>query len=541
MGAILFAIYTQKSPLSIEFTQAFMTMFSRGSDDTQYITTATTAITKFNEDQIKLRLSKREMAEYQQMYFLLGYHRNAINDLSIDATQPFEDPIQHKILDNPELRLRPKRRLMCDGEIYNFKELIQANNFGDKDLQSNSDVEVILPLYIQEGLSSTINLLDGEYSFVITDNIETYNLKQVNAFVVRDMFGTRPMFMVKGTDSNNPFRMFVSELKGVPSHILQSKDFVVQEMPPGTYWSFQNTSNDEFTSYIDWEEYTKIDTFCTINSTTPDALAVLYNQIQEEVQTAITSRMQTSDVPIGILLSGGFDSSIILSVMGKNAVESTNIHAFTIGDIDNSDVIIAKETVQFMEETYGITITHHIVSLHETYSNKCKDVLTQLQDTLRTDSVDSLNKALPLHLLCQYIKNNTDVKVLLCGEGLDELCGDNQLVNISDAGQFQRKSVELLRGLHKGGLMVFDRIAANVGLEIRYPFLSRKFVEFVLSIHPRLKMPQVYRVGNPPIEKYIIRKSFEALAAPSLPYSVLWRTMSGLSDCLQLNSFVGQK
>ena len=207
MGAILFLLYNMsKPPINIEYINSFMNMKSRGEDDTQFLIENTPVINNINTQQISSILSKRELKEYKQITFNYGYHRMSINDISEDGSQPFEDPILHKISSYPELRNRPKRKLLCNGEIYNYGDLIESEGFTDKDLQSQSDCEIILPLYIkyadkeknsEKGLVESLKKINGEYSFVLTENTTTFNLKNINAFVVRDLFGTRPLYMVK--------------------------------------------------------------------------------------------------------------------------------------------------------------------------------------------------------------------------------------------------------------------------------------------------------------------------------------------------------
>ena len=126
MGAISFLLYANDAQIDIEFTKAFNQMKSRGPDDTTYITDSTYSVSKVksNMDQIRLHLTRQEISEYQQFSVLYGFHRLSINDTSMNASQPFEDPIINKISTYPDLRNRPKRKLLCNGEIYNYNEII---------------------------------------------------------------------------------------------------------------------------------------------------------------------------------------------------------------------------------------------------------------------------------------------------------------------------------------------------------------------------------------------------------------------------------
>ncbi len=538
MGAFSLVITNNKGPININFTNAFVNMRNRGPDDTSYAIEQTTAITRYNEDQVKLRLSKKEIAEYKQFTFITGFHRLSINDTSLDATQPFEDPIIHKVLQYPHIRSRPKRKLLCTGEIYNYGELMNQEGFTDSDLQSNSDVEIILPLYIKYGLEETLKKINGDYSFIITENLETYDLKTVNVYVVRDILGIKPIYMVKSTHPSMTFFMFASELKGIPKHILEDKSYTVCEVPPGCYWSFQNSvvqrGTEDFIRYCDWSYYKDI-TNCTITSALPDVVADIYTTVEKKLRKSVEDRYVLSNVPVGVLLSGGFDSSIALSLLvdilvkrGHNFIE-TPVYAFTIGDIENEDVQCANAVVDHLEKKYNIDIHHHIVCMND--NKKLTSAISDVVYTLETYDATTVRGALPYSLLFEYIKSSTNVKVLLTGEGLDELCGYEQFFQMNDE-MFQTKSVKLLTNMHRFDLLRADKMAGMYGLELRHPFLDRDVVEYILTIHPRLKRPQTYKHDEAPIEKYLIRKSFDAVDDNELlPFNILWRRRQDAAVC----------
>lgn len=306
MGAISFLLYNMsKPPINIEFTKSFMKMKKRGEDDTQVYIENTPTINNVNIQQISSILSKREIKEYKQITFNYGYHRMCVNDISEDGSQPFEDPILHKTSVYPELRSRPKRKLLCNGEIYNYTNLVESEGFTDKDLQSESDCEVILPLYIkyaemerdsEKGLVECLKRLNGEYSFVLTENTTTFNLKNINIFVVRDLFGTRPLYMVKYVPKNTSnignemFYLFTTELKGIPKELLQNPEYIITEIPPGSYWSYQKAMNEniDFTKYYDLSKYSDISK-CVLNKPDPDTLSSIYTNINS-ILTKVLSK-----------------------------------------------------------------------------------------------------------------------------------------------------------------------------------------------------------------------------------------------------------
>jgi asparagine synthase (glutamine-hydrolysing) len=549
MGAISFLLYNMsKPPINIEFTKSFMKMKRRGEDDTQLHIENTPIITNANIQQINSVLSKREIKEYKQITFNYGYHRMSINDNSEDGSQPFEDPIMHKTSVYPELRSRPKRKLLCNGEIYNYADIVNSEDFTDRDLQSESDCEVILPLYIkyaekeknsEKGLYECLKRINGEYSFVLTENTTTFNLKNINIFVVRDLFGTRPLYMVKyisknvdNAVNNDLFYFFTTELKGIPKEILQNPEYIVTEIPPGCYWSYQRSINEkeDFTKYYDLSKYSDISK-CVLNKPDPDTLSSIYQNINSILTKSVIERYNMSDKKVGVLLSGGFDSCIIVTILIRYLVstfptkDTFTLSVFTIGDFDNDDVINAKNHVLYLEKCFNIKIHHHIISISD--YNIILPEIPNIIESLETYDSTTIRKSIPLFYLLKYIKEKCDIKVLLSGEGLDECCGYNELFELSDS-EFQEKSIELLLNLHKYDLLRSDKLSGYFGLEVRYPFLDKSFIEYMLSIHPILKRPQVsgYFASVAPIEKYIIRKSFDTF---EIEKNILWSPRKDIS------------
>lgn len=543
MGALSLFFYNMKNPpINIDVTKSFLRMKTRGQDDTQIGMDVTPSITNLNKTQISNYLSKKEIMEYRPITFQYGYHRLSINDLSLDGSQPFEDPIVHKLIKYSDLRTRLKRRLLCNGEIYNYTELLEKYKFTDKDLQSNSDVEIIMPLYIRNyekhkgdsnaAIIDTLNEINGDYSFIIMENTTSFSLKDINVFIGRDPLGTRPLYMVKyipikpESNKNDIFYMFTSEIKGIPLHLLNDSEYIIQEVPPGTYWSYKNSiidnNQNDFIVFHNFTPYKSLD-ICNIKKADPETITDLYNQTKLLLSNSIIDRYKLSNQNIGVLLSGGFDSCIILSILTKYLVEQYNyqkpLHVFTIGDPNNIDTNNAILHVQSLEKHYNIDIHHHIVQINDV--NLMIEEINTLIVQLETFDRKTIQKSLPMSFLLKYIKENTDVKVLLSGEGLDELCGYHQLFTFDD-NYFQEKSVELLENLSKYDLLRSDKIAGYYGLELRYPFLDIRFIDYFLKIHPMLKRPQISGYSNQPIEKYIIRKAFDTDESICIDKTILW-------------------
>jgi asparagine synthase (glutamine-hydrolysing) len=535
MGALSLIVYNMKNPpIDITFTESFMAMKPRGPDDTNFVVQQSIPLSRINMDQAQLLLSKREIREYKQFTFMYGYHRLSINDLTLDGSQPFEDPIPHKVRKYPELRARPKRKLLCNGEIYNYHDLVASENLTERDLQSKCDVEIILPMYIKYGIEGCLDKIKGDYSFVLTENVETYDVKSIKAFVVRDILGTKPLYMIRHTKEF--FYMFASEIKGIPSSIVNDSNYEICEVPPGTYWSFQNALNYNqtirgngvnmdlmFTRYHDWNVYKGLH-ICTIDTADPNVLGDAYKTIKEKLTSAVTVRNNLTNVPVGVLLSG-FDSGIILSILAHN-FQNTPLYAFTMGYPNSPDVISAQKCVEYLENKLGIDIHHHIINIAD-LSNLLGDIETNIK-AVETYDPTVVRQSLPYTIMFKYIQKQTDIKVLLTGEGLDELCGYKEFTELSDE-DFQSKSVKLIKNISKYDIQRSDKLASSFNLEVRHPFLDEDFIKYVLTIHPKLRRPQKYAYNKPPIEKYIIRKAFDVDGV--LNYETLWKPIQDASQC----------
>jgi asparagine synthase (glutamine-hydrolysing) len=518
MGGFEFIIHTNDANINIEIINSFMKMKHRGPDDSSYVNMSTDNLNNLNTIQkqsIELSLTKHDIRTYKQYSFIFGHHRLSINDLSYNASQPFEDPISYKLTTYPELRHRPDRRLLCNGEIYNYKELKESNEFTDKDLSSTCDVEIILPLYINDGLQKTLDILDGEFSFILTENIKTFKLSKLNVYACRDYLGMRPLYYVNNKDMS--LCIFVSEIKSLPKYILNNISYTIKHVLPGTYWSFQQSimeKKDEFIEYYSFDKFKDL-SICTNDSTQPDALSDIYKNLQEKITKSIIDRLNTSDQKVGILLSGGFDSSLMLSIVIKYLVENEHdfvnnpFHVFTIGDQLGGDALDCEKSVtivNFLENKYQIDIHHHIINVN--LINVIAEDIDKIVYHLESYEPETVRESLPFYYLLNYIKTKTDVKVLLTGDGLDELGGYENFNNLDDI-QFQEKSVTLLQNMYKFDLLRTDKMANMFSLEVRHPFLNKDLIEYVLTLHPKLRRPAYYTSNQPPISKYIFRKAFE--------------------------------
>lgn len=528
MGGIFFSIYANDGPsiFDAEMYRSFENINHRGLDGSILVTESTKTMEGRQFDRLKKTMTRTEIERFRKKYtFAHGYHRMSINDITRNGFQPFE------ICDKNTGNIS---RLMCNGEIYNYNDLQKKYNFS---LESKSDVEIILHLYKKLGILETINELDGEYTFIITDNLNTLDYKQCNVFVVRDFLGFKPLYMVY--HKHREFFLFVSEMKAIPEHMLKSSNFEIEEVPPGTFWSFntyvETGVKNKFTKFVDLDEYKSTDK--VIQETDNDTLYMFQKDLRKLVKESVIKRYILSDHKVGILLSGGFDSNIIAGIIAeyisKNGNETNDtLYLFTACDtLDSPDLNSSKLLTSYLKEKFPqLNISHNIICLNN--FNVISGKIQELIKILETYNEKCIEKAIFYYFLLNYIKQKTGIKVLLTGDGLSDLLSNIKYLNSEDS-IFQINQVESLKNLHKNTLKVLDRIGNYFNIELRCPYLDTSIVEMLLNIHPSLKKPMSFSLNSQPIDKYILRRSFEMNDdgifvkddyEKILPKDLLWKT-----------------
>jgi hypothetical protein len=493
MGGLSFIIYNENyKSYNIDFTNSFLKMKNRGPDNTSYLIEHSQNINtpRISNDMLKMHLSRSELAQYSMHTFIYNYHQLCVNDSSLDASQPYEDPILHKIKVYPDLKTRPRRKLLCDGEIYNYTKLKDDEKFTDKDLQSQSDVEIILPLYIKYGIEKTLNMLNGDFSCIITENINTFVLSTLNVFCARDRYGVRPLWYINNND--NSFHMFTSDINSIPENLSkQTNTYNIKEVPPGTYWSFQTK---KFHSYVDNTMITKT----MIDKTDPDTLQNIYTNIHTLLNTACRNRLYTKN-DCGILVdTSDFNSCLLTSVLLSQyeLIHSRNtIHLFILNRVYNNIFI------SFIENTYKtLNIRyHHIYSNNQIYGNldnNPDDSNLSLKSIKSFETFDDKN----LNDLYKYIKNinaeTTSIKVIYSGYGLNKIWNNIDFVNLA--------KYEYEAGLN--------------GFQIRFPYIDTEFINYISCIDHSLKEKRSLNSTTMIVDKYLIRKSLENY----LPFDITW-------------------
>lgn len=431
-----------------------------------------------------------------------GFHRLAIHDLTPLGDQPFvfvKSGITYLLVTN--------------GEIYNYKELAEKHGLTNF-LKSDSDCEVIAHLYMKLGsIQSVCKELRGEFAFGLTQ-INPDGSTQTH--LCRDPIGVRPLFysFVSSSQwttyvpSQPTFKriMFGSLLAGV----LDPEATQPEVFPPGKILTVGTNSNSCVltTSFSTYYTYDYLVKYNMSNSS-------LYWEITSRLINAVKTRLD-SDRPIGALLSGGLDSSLVCAIASK-ILGVKNLKTFSIGMSAGTDL------------EYGRMVAEHIGSNHtEVFftPDQGLEAIDQVIDTAETWDITTIRASVGQLLLGRYISSNTDIKVILNGDGADEVeMGYLYFYLAPDAQSAQKETVKLVKQIHRYDGLRVDRCISAHGLEARLPFLDQDFVDYYMEIDPELKIPT-----NTRMEKQLIRDAFGTLYPDILPQEVLYRKKEAFSD-----------
>jgi asparagine synthase (glutamine-hydrolysing) len=451
-----------------------------------------------------------EFSTLQQYYkVLLGFHRLAINGLNNESNQPL---VINDIV------------LVCNGEIYNYKELYDLMQIKPT---TGSDCEVIIHLYLKYGIDQTLTMLDGEFSFVLLDNRITHNLCN-NLYVARDPYGVRPLYCLRHRDYNDQIVGFSSEIKAlIDISTMNFSKFKIEQFIPGTFSVLQLSSlvNSTWASIKDNVPYF-IPTFSyTLQNTTQAACT--YKSISYHLNNAVMKRCLATERPIACLLSGGLDSSLV-TALANNFVKKnylgTKLETYSIGLAGSEDLKFARLVADYL----GTNHTEIIVTETEMF-----DAIPEVIYAIESYDTTTVRASLGNYLLGKYISKHSAAKVILNGDGSDELCGGYLYMNkCPDNIEFDKETRRLLKDIHLFDVLRSDKSISSHGLEPRTPFLDRTFVNNYLSI------PVFFRNHNNEknIEKHILRTSFsidnfeDFEGKQLLPDEILWRRKEAFSD-----------
>jgi len=347
--------------------------------------------------------------------------------------------------------------LMCNGEIYNHKELETKYLLNTN---SSSDCECIIHLYKKFGIEKTLQLLDGEFAFTL------YDKKKQIIYAARDKLGRKPLFIGYNTNANDSYKISDIEFASLYGALeLTNKIQVI----PGQIYAYD--VNNYSISIGDYSHF-------MYNPLDED---ITNDQIYDAFVKAVKKRVTQSERTVGFLLSGGFDSSLVLSVALKHNMMQTTPHVFTIGFDENApDVKSANIMVEYFKEKYGpdCIIWHKVILPIQ----NGLDAIPSVIKALETYDTTTIRASTPMYLISKYIAENTDVKVVLSGEGSDELFGGYLYFRYAPNDYaFRSEICDLLNKLYLYDVLRADRTTAHFGLEIRPPFLDDEFIKLVLS------------------------------------------------------------
>ncbi len=398
----------------------------------------------------------------------MGFHRLAIMGLTPEGMQPFT---------------RGSRYLVCNGEIYDFEAFRQELLSDGYSFASDSDCEVLLPLYEKYGVEM-FSKLDAEFALILYDT----DTKELIA--ARDPIGIRPLYY--GYDEDGHI-IFASEAKNIVPYSKKVLPF-----PPGHYYK-----DGKFTCYCD---ITKVDKVIY------DDLDTIFANIHDKLIEGVRKRL-VSDSKVGFLLSGGLDSSLVCAIAQR--MEDHPIKTFAIGMSEDAiDLKYAKEVADYI----GSEHTEVIITKEDVISS-----LPEVISILGTYDITTIRASMGMYLLCKKIHEISDVRVLLTGEISDELFGYKYTDFAPSASAFQEEAVKRISEIHMYDVLRADRCISSNSLEARVPFGDLDFVKYVMAIDPEKKL-NTYGKG-----KYLLRKAFEG---DLLPHDILFREKAAFSDAV---------
>ena len=384
--------------------------------------------------------------------------------------------------------------LAANGEIYNHRELRKQFE-GKYPFKTQSDCEVILAMYQEKGVDF-VDELNGIFGFAI------YDSENDSYFIARDHMGIIPLYI--GWDKNGTFYV-ASELKA-----LEGTCTKIELFPPGHYL---HSANGEFVQWYkrDWMEYEAVKENDTSIQAIHDALE------------AAVKRQLMSDVPYGVLLSGGLDSSVTSAIAKKYSqkrIESGDtkeawwpqLHSFSVGLEGSPDLAAAQKVADHIG-----TVHHEIKFTIQEGLDAIKDVIYNLE----TYDITTVRASTPMYLMARVIKS-MGIKMVLSGEGADELFGGYLYFHKAPSPKdFHEETVRKLDKLHMYDCLRANKSLAAWGIEGRVPFLDKEFMDVAMRINPKDKM-----INGERMEKWVVRKAFESY----LPESVAWRQKEQFSD-----------
>lgn len=447
--------------------------------------------------------------EYVKLY--LGFHRLAIMDRSTYGDQPFT------------LEIKGENRsiyALCNGEIYNFHQHVEQNGWTDL-MRGRSDCEVIPLMYAKYGFVDMLKQLRSESAICVIDINHSTQTIVVN--LGRDHLAVRPMFI--GIDENGI--AFSSIMSGVTGIVEQS---TVRQLGRAEYIISTIRQTEGAPDVVTVKGcYHQL-----YRSTMTDVtLDQLHDAINKKFTEAVVIRLE-SDQPIGALLSGGLDSSLVVSIAASQLKkEGKRLRTFSIGIPGSTDREFAEMVAKHCDTDHT-----HIEFTEQDFLDVIENVIVATE----TYDITTVRASVGQFLIAKWIRENTDIRVILNGDGSDELtAGYMYFHNAPDFISLHQENLRLLEEIMYYDVLRVDRCIAHNGLEARVPFLDHEFVELYLSIPPEYRAPRQRNGEGRKIEKWLLRSAFDRIhddrgdGEHYLPEAVLWRKKEAFSDGVSSN------
>ena len=442
-----------------------------------------------------------EKVENQFSHRCFGFHRLSINGLSSSGNQP--------------LKLK-KCTLICNGEIYNYKQLIDEFDLEEEYNKGGSDCEIVIHLYRKLGMEEALKRLDGVFALTLVDH-------DTNAvYVARDPFGIRSLFY--GSEFGFAADITIaSEIKSMDHCI---SDYV-RQFPSGCYGVYELGALIIHPYYSALKTAGRVDPILEqyvpynyVFKTVEDSEENICANIKTLLESAVKKRLMSERGAVGCLLSGGLDSTLVAAIMCK-FMDHSKLNTYSIGLRGSVDLMWARRAANYLGTR------HHEVCLSE------KEFLDAIEDTVyQIESYDttSVRASLPNFLISKYISKNSNDVVIFCGDMSDEMFGSYRGFTKAPSDEdFKRENERMIRDVRYFDLLRSDKTISGAGLEARVPFADKAFLKYVMEIPPRYK-----RFDDERIEKYLLRKAFNGQGY--LPHDLLWRRKEAFSDGVSGNS-----
>ena len=388
----------------------------------------------------------------------MGFHRLAINGMEDAANQPFE---LYGVY------------LVCNGEIYNHKEL---SDMLCRKVESKSDCEIILHLYLKFGIEETLHLINGsEFAFILF-----HPAKKV-FYTARDPYGVRPLYHSKLTvaDAEEPMHMFASELKAIADLFAHGSDPTVEVQMPGTYSCYAESSTGKF-------KHTVTHTYISLPTIDHTLDVYIFSRICDDIRrnlfNAVRMRVENTERPVACLLSGGLDSSLITSLVNKIRLDmgiERKLETYSIGIEGAADLRHARGVATHL----GTAHTAIVLSEQQFF-----DAIPEVIYNIESYDTTTVRASVGNYLVSKHIAEHSEAKVIFNGDGADEVAGGYLYFHKAPNDlEFDIECRRVLKDIHYFDVLRSDKSISSNGLEARTPFLDRAFVQHYLSIPAKIR------------------------------------------------------